>query len=135
MSDPAGWDLPPVSDAQIDGWLSDLSRPLPAGATVGEQNKHDMAQRELFDLLPRDEYVPRLKKAIQTRLAQHPSPAAAAQLRIFAELDEAGAGGGNLVRSQEARGKLHDRGRTADDAECARSPFSSAPSTIEWLVA
>jgi hypothetical protein len=82
-SDPAGWDLPPVSDEQIDGWLSDLSRPGPAGGEAAAQIRHDAAQRELYDLLPRDQYVPRLRKLVRDRLAQGPSPAAAEQLRLL----------------------------------------------------
>ena len=78
-SDPAGWDLPPVSDEQINVWLSDLSRPLPAGAAAGAQIKRDAAERELFDLLPRNPYVPR-SKGDWRRFAQRPAPAAAAQL-------------------------------------------------------
>jgi hypothetical protein len=80
-SDPAGWDLPPVSAEQIDGWVSDLGRPLPPDATAGQQSRQDTAQRELYDLLPRDQYVPRLRKAIDARLAQHPGPKHPEQLR------------------------------------------------------
>ncbi len=82
-SDPAGWDLPPVSDEQIDGWLSDLGRPLPPGGADSEQNRQETARRELYDLLPRDRYVPRLRKAIDARLARQPGPVAAEQLRLL----------------------------------------------------
>ena len=82
-SDPAGWDLPPVSAEQIDGWVSDLGRPLPPDATAGQQSRQDTAQRELYDLLPRDQYVPRLRKAIDARLAKHPGPKNPEQLRLL----------------------------------------------------
>jgi hypothetical protein len=72
-SDVAQRDLPAVSDRQIDRWLDELVRP---GVGAG-----DAANCELLDLLARDDYVPRLKRAIEARLSQKPSTEAAAKLR------------------------------------------------------
>jgi hypothetical protein len=74
MSDTAGGELPAVSDAQIARWLDDLVRPSANGA-------HDAAECELLDLLACDDYVPKLKQAIEGRLAEKPADDAAVKLR------------------------------------------------------
>jgi hypothetical protein len=72
MSDSACPQLPAVSDEQIASWLDDLmKRSQPDGAS----------HRELLDLLARDDYVPRLKAAIQKRLDANPDADAAARLQ------------------------------------------------------
>ncbi len=74
MSDDAGRDLPAVSSRQIDRWLDELVRPGAGGAVKA-------AKCELLDLLARDDYVPRLKQALEARLSQKPNAEAAAKLR------------------------------------------------------
>ena len=73
-SEVAQRDLPAVSDLQIDRWLDELVRPGGGGPA-------DAANCELLDLLARDDYVPRLKRAIETRLSQKPLAEAVAKLR------------------------------------------------------
>ena len=75
-NDTADQGLPAVSDRQIGRWLDDLVRPGTGGAA-------DAAECELLDLLARDDYLPRLKRAIEARLAQKPSAAADAKLRCL----------------------------------------------------
>jgi hypothetical protein len=81
LSDPADGELPAVSDGQIGAWLDDLVGGGPSVNPADAQPAHETAQRELLDLLARDEYVPRLKKAIAARLSQKPDAAAAAKLQ------------------------------------------------------
>ena len=72
-SDTASRELPVVSDEQIGRWLDDLVRPGASGA-------RDAAECELLDLLARDDYVPRLKQALQARLSLKPNADAVAKL-------------------------------------------------------
>jgi hypothetical protein len=72
-SDTASRELPAVSDEQIGRWLDDLVRP-------GANGARDAAECELLDLLARDDYVSRLKQAIQARLSQRPNADAVAKL-------------------------------------------------------
>ena len=69
LSDPAGWDLPAVSPQQIGQWLDALVEPAASGDPSGARRRCEAAERELLDLLARDQYVPQLKKAIEARLA------------------------------------------------------------------
>ena len=61
----------PVSDQQLNTWLDDLAQPLPAL----ERRAHEVrvrvenARRELLDLLARDADLPRVKAALEKRLA------------------------------------------------------------------
>jgi hypothetical protein len=73
-SDDAGRDLPAVSERQIGRWLDELVGPGTGGV-------RDAAECELLDLLARDDYVPRLKRALESRLSQKPGGEAAAKLR------------------------------------------------------
>ena len=77
LSDPAGWQLPPVAAKEIDRWVDDLARPAAGGAASAQ--RAEGARRELQDLLARDEYVPRVKAAVEARRA---SAAADGQGRI-----------------------------------------------------
>ncbi len=72
-SDVTDRDLPAVSDRQIGRWLDELVRPSAGGA--------EAAKCELLDLLARDDYVPRLKRALEARLSQKSSTDATAKLR------------------------------------------------------
>jgi len=65
--------LPAVSDEQIGRWLDDLVRP-------GANGARDAAECELLDLLARDDYVSRLKQALQARLSQKPNADSVAKL-------------------------------------------------------
>ncbi len=59
-------DLPPVTEEQMAGWLNDLARPTDGNGRY----PREAAERELLDLLARDAFVPKLKKAIEERLAK-----------------------------------------------------------------
>ncbi|MFZ1937167.1 MAG: hypothetical protein WCB27_24415 [Thermoguttaceae bacterium] len=72
--DAADQGLPAVSDRQIGRWLNELVRPGAGGAA-------DAAECELLDLLARDDYLPRLKRAMEAKLSQKPNGNAAARLR------------------------------------------------------
>ncbi|MCE5267414.1 MAG: hypothetical protein LLG00_05965 [Planctomycetaceae bacterium] len=84
-SDPAGWDLPAVSQRQMDQWLDDLVLPISSRDNGVSRRRSDAAQRELLDLLARDQYVPLLSKAIQARLNAAPTPNAVARLNELLE--------------------------------------------------
>ena len=84
LSDPGGWQLPAVSGEQIDRWIDDLARPAPV--KNGSQPVQSTARRELEDLLARDEYLPRVKQALQSRLSRRLAPEAAARLKKVLEL-------------------------------------------------
>ncbi|HEV3005392.1 MAG TPA: hypothetical protein VGX78_13080, partial [Pirellulales bacterium] len=74
-SEPATWQLRDVSDAEIRCWIDDLAAPAapadgPAtAATQAAEAARQAAQQELLDLLVRDEYLPRVKTALEERLA------------------------------------------------------------------
>jgi hypothetical protein len=70
MSDPQFWELPPVSDEQIERWVDDLVRDesLPAENVIVEAGWS--ARRELCDLLAREEYLAKVKRVLENRLAQ-----------------------------------------------------------------
>lgn len=68
-SDPKNWDLPAVADQQIDQWISELAKhETPERAPAREARR--IAQRELRDLLARDELVPKVKAALAAKLAE-----------------------------------------------------------------
>lgn len=67
-SDPGAWKLPPVSSEQIQVWIDALARPVP-GTTL-RSAEQEAAERELIDLLARDEYAAQVREALETRLAQ-----------------------------------------------------------------
>lgn len=87
LTDPADWELPPVSADEIQRWTDDLVRPIPADAPVARQRAAQIAKRELWDLLARDEYVPLVKQAAEARLATGQlSQEAAGRLQALVEL-------------------------------------------------
>jgi hypothetical protein len=67
-SDPADWHLPPIADAQIRLWVNELAQPT-EGKMAGPRSPQAAAERELLDVLARDEELPRLKQIVQQRLA------------------------------------------------------------------
>lgn len=69
LSDPATWKLPPVTAAQANAWIDQLCRPLPAEDRRAARIARDAAERELRDLLCRDDMVPALRKALEARQA------------------------------------------------------------------
>jgi len=81
LTDPVEWDLPAVSDGQISQWIDELVRPVPADVTSGPWPLHRLAERELLDVLARDQYVPRVKKVLQTRLEDPLDKEAAGRLK------------------------------------------------------
>lgn len=87
LSDPAGWELPPVSDEQISRWIEGLVRGVPPGGSPADRISSQTAKRELWDLLARDAYVPRVQAAITARLkAEALSPAAAGRLNELLDM-------------------------------------------------
>jgi hypothetical protein len=73
-SDPASWKLPPVGDEQIGHWIEELVQPT-------QEHGEVRAERELLDLLARDDYVERVRRMLEARLAATLTPVAAARLR------------------------------------------------------
>jgi hypothetical protein len=86
LSDPAGWQLPAVADEQMQQWVDELAQPAPAGEAAGRWQVHRVAERELLDLLARDEYLPRVVQLLKARLAQGLDADAAARLRDVLDL-------------------------------------------------
>ena len=74
MSDPGCWELPPVGDEQIGRWIEDLVQPSQERGEAG-------AERELLDLLARDDYVERVRRMLEARMSGTLTPVAAARLR------------------------------------------------------
>jgi hypothetical protein len=68
LSDPAQWKLPDVSSAQIDRWIDDLVRLDDAGAAT--RIKRQAAERELTDLLARDDCRARTEERLTDRLGR-----------------------------------------------------------------
>jgi hypothetical protein len=68
LSDPATWKLPDPTPAQIAGWLDDLARPVPVEWNTRTWPVHESAAQELLDLLVRDDWLPKVKAALETRL-------------------------------------------------------------------
>jgi hypothetical protein len=68
LSDSATWNLPPVGKTRIADWIDDLATPARAGQ---EDNwpRHQVAQRELLDLLVRPDTAQPTIEALTTRLA------------------------------------------------------------------
>ncbi len=79
LSDPAGWELPPIAGQQIDRWVDDLARSTVGSAPSSAWRAGENARRELQDVLARDEYLPRAKAALEAKRA---SAAADGQSRI-----------------------------------------------------
>lgn len=66
LSDPSGWELPKISEKQIDQWIAELVRKSPL--KQGRWHVHETARRELLDLLVRDEYTEQVKAKLFQRL-------------------------------------------------------------------
>lgn len=68
-SDPAGWPPAIVSDAQLEAWITAL-----AAKVVNKQTRvaAESAERELFDLMSRDDQVARVRAALEKRLPNAP---------------------------------------------------------------
>lgn len=86
-SDPARWNLTPVSPAQIGRWIEELASPQAAGPKGDRRRAIETAFRELRDVLARDAEVPKVKAALESRLAdENLAPASAARLQELLEL-------------------------------------------------
>ncbi len=83
QSDPAEWDLPEVQEETIRGWVDALARAAPAGAARRAGSRFRAAERELSDLLMRDEYVPRVAAALKQRLEEPVDIASRARLEAL----------------------------------------------------
>jgi hypothetical protein len=67
-SEPATWRLREVSEAEFRRWIDELAEPAaPSDSPTAAQRQ--AVQQELLDLLVRDEYLPRVKTALEERLA------------------------------------------------------------------
>ncbi len=84
-SDAADWNLPPVSDAQINYWLDELGQPATKLELRGGTDRR-IARQELLDVLSQDREVPRVKAALEARLRGKLDQAAAARLRELLDL-------------------------------------------------
>ena len=79
-------DLPSVSKEQLDRWLADLGRPAEKSQPALRPSRQQVARQELLDLLARDAEVPRVKTALEQRLAATTDADAAARLRELVDL-------------------------------------------------
>lgn len=70
LGDAGQWPMPPVAKEQIDRWITDLAGALADGVSLADSPAHATAQRELLDLLARDDYVERVKPRLAERLAE-----------------------------------------------------------------
>ncbi|HEY5311236.1 MAG TPA: hypothetical protein VIK18_01910, partial [Pirellulales bacterium] len=79
---------PPVESRQIEVWIDALLaadggsgvKSATSGASGPEQLRADNAERQLRDLLARDDQVARVKRALEQRVAAEPGEAARARL-------------------------------------------------------
>jgi len=74
-------DLPAVSDQEIARWMNDLSETTPAPVAGSPSLASQMAERELLDILCRDPFLPKVKAALEARLAEDPESDAAVRLQ------------------------------------------------------
>ncbi|MGD0899710.1 MAG: hypothetical protein ABR915_17905 [Thermoguttaceae bacterium] len=83
-----GWDLPPVSQEQLGRWLDDLAGPAAKPDAVGRPSpsRQQIARQELQELLASDAEVPRVKAALEERLARTTNADAAAAFRDLMDL-------------------------------------------------
>ena len=68
-ADPGEEDLPPAADDRIDRWIDDLARPILETDTRAVRRGRRIAERELKDLLAGEQYVPQVKRLLESRLA------------------------------------------------------------------
>jgi len=86
-SDPAGWDLPEIGRQQIVGWVDEVAALRGSEGESAGRSGVSLAERELRDVLARDEYVPLVKELIEARLERTAlDPAARAALRRLVDL-------------------------------------------------
>ncbi len=112
-SDAPDWNLPPVSNAQIDSWLDELGQPA---------TKHDLraamrrriARQQLLDALSQDCDVPRVKAAIAGPSARQVGPRGRGWAEGALGADAARLGGGVLERPQAPDAGAAPGGGTAD---------------------
>jgi hypothetical protein len=83
--DASDWNLPPVSDRQIDGWLDALGEPV-SGRDPHSAIRRRIARQELLDVLSQDREAPRVKAAIEAHLRGKPDAVAAAGLKDLLNL-------------------------------------------------
>jgi hypothetical protein len=80
LSDPAAWNLPPVKEDDLHRWVEQLAQSPPA-SVAGPWRVHALAERELLDVLARDDQISRVTALLEDALAKAPNPAAADRLR------------------------------------------------------
>jgi hypothetical protein len=66
LSDPSTWKLPQATDEQIKTWVDALAQAHPERGNAVAQ---EIAERELIDLLARDDCVSRVRAALEAKLA------------------------------------------------------------------
>ena len=84
-SNATDWNLPPVSDAQINEWLDELGRPgskRDPRAATGRR----IARQELLDAMSQDRDLPRVKAALEAHLRGKLDPEATVRLKELLEL-------------------------------------------------
>lgn len=79
-SEAGKWPLAEISDARIERWLDEVAA-TPAAETGGGQawSVGAIAERELLDLLAREDCLPRVKAALERRLAKAAAGSLAAE--------------------------------------------------------
>ncbi|NLY00259.1 MAG: hypothetical protein GXY83_29530 [Rhodopirellula sp.] len=87
-SDPATWQLPPVSDAQMEKWIDVLTKQA-SDESQAHRSAQATARRELLDLLARDEYVKKITPLLEATLAgPNLDPLAEKRLREILDLTQ-----------------------------------------------
>jgi hypothetical protein len=81
LADPASVPLPPVRPDQIAHWIDTFLQPEDGEA--GDRIRHATAERELFDLLARDDSRPQLLQALSHRIAATDDTAVHSRLQPF----------------------------------------------------
>ncbi|MGQ9574861.1 MAG: hypothetical protein ACUVUC_06050 [Thermoguttaceae bacterium] len=79
ISDPATWQLPPVSQEQMLRWVDELVRPARGPGAPADRTAGQRAFRELRDLLARSDCAPIVQSQLQARLRQNRLDAEAAR--------------------------------------------------------
>ena len=70
LSDPALWRLPDVTPSQIKQWITQLAETKAPDEPDRDHSPARVAERELLDLLCRNEYVPQIKRLLESELAR-----------------------------------------------------------------
>ena len=84
-SDASDWDLPPVSNRQIEHWLDELEQPL-SNRDLRAATSRRIARQQLLDVLSQDSEVPRVKAALEARLRGKQDQETTAGLRDLLDL-------------------------------------------------